>query len=33
MINESYQETCEAARAALSEFYESLSADFVVSLD
>jgi hypothetical protein len=33
MINETYQETCEAARAALREFYESLNADFVVSLD
>tara|TARA_R110002072_G_scaffold19000_2_gene70351 strand:+ start:571 stop:672 length:102 start_codon:yes stop_codon:yes gene_type:complete len=33
MINETYQDTCEAARIALSEFYESLSAEFVVSLD
>lgn len=33
MINETYQETCEAARAALRDFYESLDRDFVLSLD
>lgn len=33
MINENYQDTCEAARIALSEFYESLETDLVLSLD
>jgi len=33
MTSQTYHETCEAARAALREFYESSSGEFVLYLD